>query len=211
MVHVLYYRMVRQLPADIYQSYFQQLPPFIQRKLIGFRHWEDAERTLSGNILLMKALETVGIPAESIAQLKYTEFQKPYLDAPVSFNITHSGEYIVCAISKTVKVGIDVEEIKEIPLIDFTQFFYQEEWQAVLDSVDSLHAFYTLWTKKEAFLKVIGSGLSVPVNQVVISDNIIKWEDEEWYLQEISLENKYVSWLCTDHPSAPVNIIEVKL
>ena len=132
MVHVLYYRMVRQLPADIYQSYFQQLPPFIQKKLVGFRHWQDAERSLSGNILLMKALETVGIPAESIAQLKYTEFQKPYLDAPVSFNITHSGEYIVCAISKTVKVGIDVEEIKEIPLIDFTQFFYEEEWQAFL-------------------------------------------------------------------------------
>jgi hypothetical protein len=58
---------------------------------------------------------------------------------------------------------------------------------------------------------VIGSGLSVPVNKVVINDNTIKWEDEKWYLQEITLDNKHVSWLCTDQPSAPVNIIGVKL
>ncbi|MEO6719969.1 MAG: 4'-phosphopantetheinyl transferase superfamily protein [Ferruginibacter sp.] len=211
MIHVFYYRMENRLPAAAYNKYFNELPVFIKEKIGSYRHWQDAERSLVGHTLLKWGLETFNIQGYSLAHLKYTEFQKPYLEAHINFNITHSGQYVLCAISDINKVGIDVEEIKEIPLIDFTQFFYEEEWQAVLNSAKQLHAFYTLWTKKEAFLKVIGSGLNVPVNQVVIRDNSIHWENETWYLNEILLDPAHVSWLCTDCKSPIVKLTAIQL
>lgn len=211
MVHVFYYRMEYRLPAASYNKYLNELPVSIREKIRSYRYWQDAERSLAGHILLIKGLEALDIRGYSLAQLKYSAYQKPYFEGRTNFNITHSGQYVLCAISDTDKVGVDVEEIREIPLIDFTQFFYDEEWQAVLNSANQLHAFYTLWTKKEAFLKVIGSGLNVPVNQVVIKDNSIYWKDERWYLHEIPLDPTHVSWLCSDCQFLLVNVTAIKL
>jgi 4'-phosphopantetheinyl transferase len=211
MIHVFYYQMTKRLPAASFNHYLQQVPPFIQKKIEAFRQWQDAERSLIGNILLIKGLKSLHYAGYSLAQLKFTEYNKPYFDDKINFNITHSGQYIVCAISDCCKVGIDVEEVNKIPLVDFTEFFYDEEWQAVLNSPDQLHAFYTLWTKKEAFLKVIGSGLNVPLNQVVISDNSIAWRNQLWHLKEVLLGSNHISWLCTDQKFAEVKISRAEL
>ncbi|MCW3094178.1 MAG: 4-phosphopantetheinyl transferase [Ferruginibacter sp.] len=188
------------MPPEVFQSYLEQLPPLIQKKVLRFKHWEDAERTLAGNILLLKGLQLLNITNLQLAQLKYTEFQKPYFDENVHFNISHSGKYTICAISQTNQVGIDVEEINAIPLGDFTELFYEEEWQRVLNSQDSLKAFYTLWTKKESFLKVIGSGLNVPLNKVIIENDRISWENSIWVLQEVQIDTTHVCYICTSEP-----------
>lgn len=188
------------MPEDLFDSYVAQLPVLSQKKILLYKHWQDAERSLAGNILLKNGLEILGIKGYSLSALKRTKFNKPYFNDNIHFNISHSGLYTICAISETNIVGIDVEQVNEIPLTDFDDFFYQEEWQNVLTDDDRLKAFYTLWTKKEAFLKVIGSGLNVPLNQVVIQHNTIKWEESDWLLQEINLEPSHVCYLCTNPP-----------
>ena len=211
MIHIFYYRLVNRMPPEVFDHYLQQLTPAVQKKVQAFRHWQDAERSMAGNILLMKGLASLNIHGYSLPQLKYTGFQKPYFDGTLDFNISHSGSYILCAISDTHKIGVDVEEIKDIPLIDFTDLFYDKEWQAVLNSPDKLHAFYTLWTKKESFLKVIGSGLNVPLNQVVIENNTIHWQGQNWWLEEVPLDPSHVSWVCMDKPASLSNITRIEL
>lgn len=207
MVHIFCYKSISRLPAELFTNYLLQLPPFIQKKVLAFKLWQDAERSLAGNILLLKGLQLLNIPGYPLTKLKYAEFQKPYFDVHLNFNISHSGQYTICAISQTNEVGIDVEEIKEIPLTDFTAFFYDEEWQDVLNSHNSLLAFYTLWTKKEAFLKVLGSGLNMPLNKVIIENNKIRWKNSDWLLQEIPLDSTHICYLCSN---APLPSFEVK-
>lgn len=211
MVDIFYYRSNGRLAENIYQDYLAELPPTLQEKVSSYRNWQDAQRSLAGNILLKKGLEILNIPGYSLHRLKYATYLKPYFDEQVKFNISHSGDYTICAISQTHEVGIDVEEINEIPLIDFDEFFYEEEWRAVLDAPDPLLAFYNLWTKKEAFLKVIGAGLNVPLNQVGIKNNVIKWKDHEWILQPIPLHPSHVCHLCTNTPGPQVTISGLKL
>lgn len=211
MVHIFYYRSLSKMPADYFEYYLQQAPPVIQKKIMSFKQWQDAERSLAGNILLLKGLQWLDIPGYELSQLKYTPFQKPYFDESLHFNISHSGQYTICAISQANLVGIDVEEIKEIPLMDFTDFFYDKEWQEVLHAPDPLRAFYILWTKKEAFLKVIGSGLNVPLNQVIIENNRIRWQNSAWLLQEIPLDPTHICHICSNEPLPGIKIKSLKL
>ncbi|MEO5892707.1 MAG: 4'-phosphopantetheinyl transferase superfamily protein [Ferruginibacter sp.] len=211
MVQIFYYRCNERMPPAVFQHYLAQVPPFTQKKIQSFKHWQDAERSLAGNILLLKGLKEMNITGIELARLQYNAFQKPYFDNQVQFNISHSGLYTICAISCTNAVGIDVEEIKEIPLGDFTEFFYYEEWQEVLNAVDPTRAFYTLWTKKESFLKVIGTGLNVPLNKIIIRNEQISWENKNWLLQPVLLDELHVCHLCTNIPKPSFTVEAVQL
>lgn len=189
----------------------QMLPDSIQSKILKFRNWQDAERCLAGNILLLRGLMDLGRIEYSLQDLKYTEFQKPYINDSISFNISHSGEFVVCAISESNKVGTDIEEIHPIPFDDFTTLFSKQEWDEVINSDNKFHAFFTLWTKKEAFLKVIGCGLNQPLNKVVIENNKITWENREWFLHEIKLDPNHISYICCDVNSPSIQIREIIL
>jgi 4'-phosphopantetheinyl transferase len=188
----------------------QTVPPYLQNKILRFRNWQDAERSLVGNVLLTKALQAMG-RKETLPDLKYSEFQKPYFDESISFNISHSGLYIICAISDTNQVGVDVEEITRIVIDDFTNLFANSEWEAVLNSQDKFQAFFTLWTKKEAFLKAVGCGLSQPLNQVVIADDKINWENRDWFLHEVKLDEQHIAYICCDTISPTIDLEEIYL
>ena len=76
---------------------------------------------------------------------------KPYLpDWPrLHFNVSHSGELFVCAISETAEIGIDIERIREVP---------EREEIARRYGLDASRFFET-WTQREAYLKALGVGV----------------------------------------------------
>ncbi len=210
MVHIFHYHLSSGLPAPVFNRYLETLPPDIQKKIRGYRQWQDAERSLAGYILLQKGLENLNLPPIDFSSLTYGEFRKPGLDN-IHFNITHSGDFTVCAISKDQEVGIDIELISDIPLGDFTEFFNATEWHGVLNAPDSMKAFYQLWTKKEAFLKLVGSGLNEPLNKVNIDKGLIHWSNQHFVLQEVDIDPLHVCHLCTAVPAPGFTISGVFL
>ena len=212
MVHVFYYRISSRLPAPNFNAYLQTMPVAIQKRITAYRHWEDAERSLAGYLLLQKGIKLIKGAAPDLAELKQGAFRKPYLEGNVHFNISHSGNYTVCAVSEIHEVGIDIEMLNDIPLGDFTEFFEANEWSRVVNSPDPAKAFYMLWTKKESFLKLIGSGLNVPLNQVIIlDDNRIDWEGKQYSLQQLHIDPLHLCHLCTSCPPKQIEMIPVIL
>ncbi len=107
-------------------------------------------------------------------QFHYTPFGKPYLPSgELHFNVSHSGDCILYAVSRHADIGIDVEYCKNS--IDYlsiaTQFFSKNEWVKLssLAPAQRVIAFYRCWTRKEAFLKAIGTGLQHPLTDVEVS------------------------------------------
>lgn len=107
---------------------------------------------------------------------------KPYLDAVigghgVEFNVSHSGEIVICAITRAGPVGIDIETAKIMhDLQGFSKrFLAPEEFSAVNSRFLSERSrfFFRLWTLKEAYLKAIGSGLSIPLDSFCFDSNSI--------------------------------------
>jgi 4'-phosphopantetheinyl transferase len=104
-------------------------------------------------------------------QLKYGARGKPSLDDPahrVTFNMSHSGECALFALTLDCDVGVDVERIR--PVRDMAaianRFFCPEEAAELmsLEFEDRARAFFHCWTRKEAYIKAIGEGLSVPLD-----------------------------------------------
>ena len=110
--------------------------------------------------------------------MSYQAHGKPELGPPwkacgLEFNVSHSHELAVYAFTRGSQIGVDVECIRPMPnaaaLLE--RFFSPEEvqqWQQ-MPAERQLRAFFQGWTRKEAWLKAVGSGLSFPLNQFCVT------------------------------------------
>lgn len=141
-----------------------------QQKADSFRFAEDRDRFVAARGLLRKVLGTyLGTSAEHVL-LRTTANGKPELDAchsstsPIRFNVSHSGNVALLALTLGRSVGVDVEQMRDIREINqlVKLFFSANERQQYksLPHAERLTAFYRCWTGKESFVKAIGEGLS---------------------------------------------------
>jgi 4'-phosphopantetheinyl transferase len=87
--------------------------------------------------------------------------------ASCAFNITHTHGVVLCAVSSSGDVGVDVERIDRQPNLELAdRYFAPLEVQQLLslDPSQRTERFLQLWTLKEAFIKALGTGLSTPLN-----------------------------------------------
>lgn len=100
--------------------------------------------------------------------IRYSRCGKPYISGPCSvhFNLSHSGQCVLCAISNK-PVGCDIEIISNNRRLIAERFFTEKEVQQLNSvSVPDLRneLFYKFWTLKESFQKLTGLGFSLPLN-----------------------------------------------
>lgn len=105
----------------------------------------------------------------SHVELLYNQYGKPYVDKEdYHFSISHSGSLIAFT-SCNHPVGIDVQEVKD-SISPALRFFTENEQEYVSGS---LERFFEIWTKKEAYVKMLGSGLSTGFASFdVLSENL---------------------------------------
>lgn len=95
---------------------------------------------------------------------------KPFLSghAAPQFNLAHSGDLVLCAVSGVGEVGIDVEHVRrslDVELLTRDVLSEQEQHQvASVPAADRARVFLRYWTGKEAILKASGAGLSLPLD-----------------------------------------------
>lgn len=124
-------------------------------------------------------------PAESIS-FGAGEHGKPYLldwkmgmsgknSPPIQFNLSHSGDYAAFAFSSSGPVGIDIEKIRPNlrmePLV--RRFFHPDEYALFsgLDEHRQREYLFRKWTVREAFLKGIGTGLTLDPRSFCVTDS----------------------------------------
>ena len=165
-------------------------------------------------ILRRLLAQYLSVSAESI-HFEYGEQGKPFLsDFPnFKFNISHSHDFVVFALAKNMTLGVDVEFIN--PEIDCEviapRFFSKNEAATLLalPPIDRPPIFFNCWTRKEAFIKAKGGGLSIPLDQfeVTLLPNdtakllAIDWAPEEvenWSVFSFSVNEEFVGALMTD-------------
>jgi 4'-phosphopantetheinyl transferase len=173
---------------------------------------EDRRRwTLCRGIL--KTLLGLYLQREPAAiELSYGANGKPMIggangNGGLCFNLSHSAERMLLGLSTTPHIGVDTEFIK--PVRDFTdlakRFFAEVEYDRILQSLpdERLKNFYRTWTKKEAFLKATGDGLSRNLNEFAVAigkdGNSVSMGEGSlsgWFLEEVRTEPDYIASFC---------------
>jgi len=163
---------------------------------------------------------------ESAADLriKKAEFGKPFLpDYPeLSFNMSHSGDMLALAISSQCQLGIDIECYKTRNAWEglVKKCFAPEEthyWYS-LDKTDRGPAFYQFWVKKEAFVKAVGKGIILGLDQCVINpDNFASFLRvpklgglaAQWQIYSLNMSENEFGAVVSDKLNAELRLIEL--
>jgi 4'-phosphopantetheinyl transferase len=178
-------------------SYFY---PFLSKLEISrskrFRKKSDERTYVITHALVNKKIsEILGTDFNKLS-INYFDNKKPYVEkSNLDFNLSHSSDCFAFAISgyENVFVGVDIEVLREDlgiePIIN--NYFHKNEISFVLNSeLKTQHQkFYEVWTRKEAFLKMIGTGLSEKLSELDMTPG-----EREIIIQDNnSFENHYFS------------------
>jgi 4'-phosphopantetheinyl transferase len=149
-------------------------------------------------------------------KFSYSTNDKPslspvYADSRVTFNVSHSGGIALFAFSRRRDIGVDVEQVRRNFDVEAIarRFFSAHEQSQLFDlpPEERVDAFFRCWTRKEAYIKATGDGLSLPLTQFDVcldSGNIDalvatrpdRSEAERWRLREVSAGPGYLAALC---------------
>jgi 4'-phosphopantetheinyl transferase len=145
-------------------------------------------------------------------RFEYGSKGKPALAPRTSldFNMSHSGGLVVFAFTRGCEIGVDLEQIHSIEdMHTIADRFFCPEEAAELMSLpvnQREHAFFLCWTRKEAYIKAIGDGLSAPLNDFRVTLRptqparfIHLAHDtntaQEWMLHDLQLASNYAAAL----------------
>lgn len=167
-----------------------------QVKISKYCYVQDAKRALYSDILIRYiACKTLDIGNQELV-FSSGECGKPFLVGYPDFhyNISHSGEWVVCAISNT-EVGVDIEQVMPIDFNIAKRFFTEYEYSQLLTQPqnEQLNYFYKIWTLKESYIKCTGEGLKCPLNsfEFQIEGKDIQFTTEnsnEFYFSQFEVE-----------------------
>lgn len=132
------------------------------------------DRYTVARAVLRNILSRYVFAAPADLRFRYTEYGKPELAHPatsIQFNVSHSHGLAVYAVTADVPVGIDVEYLHRRATMDRLKIAHRVFSDREYNELASMpryrrdEAFLACWTRKEAFVKAIGQGLSCPLDQ----------------------------------------------
>ena len=206
MLHIVYSVVDHEMNADKFETYLKKVPESHRQLILAYKKWQDRHRCLIGKILLLHCFDKFGLGNRKIYEISYTPLGRPFLSNRIDFNISHSGQCVVCVMSNESKVGIDIEEIIPFSLEDVEIFFSDEEQGVFKQSAEALQTFYNLWTKKEAIMKACEIDLDTALKSVKIRNNDTALVGNEiWYLNELNLVEGHICHLATNRKISKIS------
>ena len=154
-------------------------------------------KIVADNLCRKAVSEFCGISPYEI-EFGATEKGKPYAKSvDIRFNISHSGDMVVCAVSDK-EIGIDIERIREINPKTSEKFACEKEIEYINSHKNGL---FEIWTLKEAYFKCIGTGLGADIKNVSfdIECEKIICSEKGFDCRFIPVEEGYICAICENN------------
>lgn len=148
---------IRDLSDDEYAKWYSLMDNEKKQRVDKFRFLDDKKRTVVGEMLARKAISEWCNATSETLEFVVGEYGKPnVIDLDVEFNISHSGNIVVCAVDDC-PVGIDIERIRDFDNSIVNRVCNKNEINYIFDSKipysKMLERFFEIWTFKEAYFK----------------------------------------------------------
>lgn len=193
------------------------LSPDERRRAEKYHFEKDKNHFINARAALRRILSRYLDLAPNQIGFSGNRYGKPELniknsDAALNFNFSSSWEIALCAVTRNREIGVDIEFIKgESANIEIAErYFSPDEISALKNIPEPLQsaAFFSVWTRKEAFIKAVGQGLSYPLQKfsvsiqpdemtpsLIINDSL---ENDIWSLFSFSPHSDYAAALAIE-------------
>lgn len=242
MIRIFYMKLDGDCSFEQSLALYNRLPQERRDSIDKAKREEIKKKRLYTGAFLQYVLSTeTGVPVEQL-HYQYNQWGKPELDverilmsdenirwktdmklqdeleegrSTVHFNLSHSGDYVVVAVSDS-PVGIDVEHKTKCYETLAQRFFCEEECADIM-SLDTeeerKQRFLEYWTGKEAYIKCVGEGMRIPLNSFYIQRNTcgdacISYEAaRELHFGTFFLEEGYCVSVCSNCKEDICNVV----
>ena len=189
-----------------------------------FRFSRDRSKFIAARGILREILSRYLCLPPTLLRFGYNAFGKPELceevgGATTRFNLSHAGEIALYAVAAGREVGVDVEFVREdVACAEIAADFFSRREAAALLALPAdvrTRAFFNCWTRKEAYIKAHGAGLSLPLDgfdvtlapgepAALLSTRDDEQEAARWSLTELFPGIGYAAALAVRAPAPPL-------
>lgn len=164
---------------DLKKAY-QAVPENRKNKIDFFKFDKDKKLSAGAFLLLKKLLSEQNI---TDFKIKIGKYDKPSIcnHENIYFNLSHSGKMVLCSISD-MEVGVDVEYIDSTIDLDIAKhFFYNREYERIMNAENKPDEFFKYWVLKESYMKYTGLGMNLELDsfEIIINSEIRLDGDEK--------------------------------
>ncbi len=183
---------------QVFNNFHQYLSPDERRRADHYAYTKDRRNYISSHGILRNIMACyLHCHPVDVAFMNSID-GKPALDLPeqpsgLEFNLSHSSGFAAIAVTQGLKVGIDIELVHLLPDMDLiAAYFFSDDERAALSKLpdeEKMAGFFRCWTRKEAYLKAIGRGLSIPLDSFDVSlapGNPIRMHSNRIHPDEVS-------------------------
>ncbi|MGN4443824.1 4'-phosphopantetheinyl transferase Sfp [Bacillus cereus group sp. MYBK79-1] len=166
--------------SDLQSWHYNLLNDVEREKANSYHHSADRARFIIGCVISrlvlgqILSISPVQVPIDRMCPVCKLQHGRPQLpEGMPQISVSHSGEWVVVAFTKSALVGVDVEQMN--PNVDvmkmaegvLTDFEIAQVMK--LPDEQKIEGFLTYWTRKEAVLKATGEGLMIPPVDITVS------------------------------------------
>lgn len=162
------------LPTASFKSFESTLSADESQRAARFHFSADRDRYIAAHGCLRVVLARYLQDEPGQLSFSTNAYGKPYLDDhKLEFNLSHSGDYALIAVTLEHKIGVDVELIRdEVEILSIANRYFSKNEITELMTLpleDRITGFFNCWTRKEAYIKAHGFGLSLPLDSFDVS------------------------------------------
>ncbi|MCC9019513.1 MULTISPECIES: 4'-phosphopantetheinyl transferase superfamily protein [Flavobacterium] len=188
------------------ESMLKSLPNNMHKEIMRFQNHQDRRLKLYSKLMVKKYFE-VSNRTFSWSNWQISPGGKPFYSGGKKFNISHSGSFVTVAFSDK-EIGIDIEKCSDFDISTVLDYLHVQEKEFILDANDSSDAFFTVWTRKEAYLKAKGIGIVEGLHHENCLEPSIGFENK-WFTTSLSIAANYKLALCSQIPNIQINKLEL--
>ena len=171
---------VSDFTNEMYLSWISVLPEEKQRQIQSKRNEKNRFRSVIGYMLAVKIIsQNYGIKKSEI-EFFFDDNGKPFVkNAGIFISISHSDNLVICAVSDK-NIGVDIEKIRKVNFRTAKRFCTEKEKMYIFGKMpdenslnnvsdDTLIRLFEIWTKKEAYGKMLGKGILYDMKNTDVS------------------------------------------
>lgn len=215
--------------VHVWRASFYKLSPMLSQfetllsedersKARRYRFDDNREEYIMGRGLLRHLIGGYLNQDPASVRFYYNPYGKPALMGEggpdrLTFNVSHAHGVLLYAFSRGRELGVDLERIRPEAARDRVaeRFFSQKETKALRSLPEHAQAigFFNCWTRKEAYIKARGEGLTIPLNQfdvslvpgqpaVLLESRVDPADTHRWSLQSLNMGTQYIAALAVE-------------